>query len=191
MNVETIDNRKKKQSIYELTTIGIMAAVLAVLGPLSIPLPFSPVPISFTNLAIYLTAFLLGYKKGTVSYLIYLLVGLAGIPVFSGFSSGFTKLAGPTGGYLIGFIFMVLISGYFMEHFHRKMITNIAGMILGTMVTYLFGTAWLGYQLHMDFVHALSIGVLPYLIGDVIKIAVIAAVGPVIRKSLMRAGVIE
>ena len=96
--------KKKSFTTFQMTLIAVMAAITCILGPLSIPIPISPVPISLTNLAIYLTVCLLGWKFGTISYLIYLLIGIAGLPVFSGFSSGFAKLLGPTGGYLIGFI---------------------------------------------------------------------------------------
>ena len=92
-----------------MALIGVMTAVTCILGPFSIPLPFSPVPISFTNLAIYLAAYVLGMKACTVSYLIYMLLGMVGVPVFSGFTAGVGKLAGPTGGYLVGFILMALI----------------------------------------------------------------------------------
>ena len=96
---------KSKQLIrtYDITTIAIMAALMCILGPMSIPIGL--VPISFTNLVIYITVYLLGRKKGVISYVIYLLLGVFGLPVFSGYSSGLAKLGGSTGGYLIGFIF--------------------------------------------------------------------------------------
>ena len=84
-----------RSKTYEITMTALMAAVTCILAPLSIPI--GPVPISFTNLAIYLSLYLLGWKKGTISYLIYLLLGLVGLPVFSGFTGGPSKLAGPTG----------------------------------------------------------------------------------------------
>ena len=80
---------------YEMTVTALMTAVTCILAPLSIPI--GPVPISFTNLAIYLSLYLLGWKRGTISYLVYLLIGLVGVPVFSGFTGGIGKLAGPTG----------------------------------------------------------------------------------------------
>lgn len=76
---------------YEITITALMAAVTCILAPLSIPI--GPVPISFTNLAIYLSLYLLGWKRGTISYLVYLLIGLVGVPVFSGFTGGIGKLA--------------------------------------------------------------------------------------------------
>jgi len=192
MNNTTITNKQsnKQISIYEIALIGIMAAITCILGPLSIPIPFSPVPISFTNLAIYFTVFILGWKRGIVSYLIYLLIGLVGLPVFSGFSGGFGKLAGPTGGYLIGFIFMALIAGFFIEKFSGNIFMYVFGLILATLVAYLFGTIWLSYQAHLTFWQALLAGVIPYLIGDGIKIAIAIIVGPVIRKRLIRANLI-
>ena len=78
----TVNTTSKTKTI---TIIGVMTAITCILGPLSIPLPFSPVPISLTNLAIYFTIYVLGMKKGTISYLVYLLIGFIGLPVFSAF----------------------------------------------------------------------------------------------------------
>ena len=101
--------KKRALSTSQMALIGVMTAVTCILGPFAIPIPISPVPISFTNLAVYLTVYVLGMKAGTISYLIYLLLGFAGLPVFSGFTGGVAKLAGPTGGYLVGFIFMAVM----------------------------------------------------------------------------------
>ena len=91
-----------------------MTAVTCILGPLSLPLPFSPVPITLTNFAVFLSIYILGMKYGTISLLIYLALGTIGLPVFSSFSGGLGKLAGPTGGYLFGFVSSLsLIHGIF------------------------------------------------------------------------------
>ena len=116
----------------ELTLIGLMAALTCIAGPLSLPLPFSPVPISLTNLAIYFSVYILGMKRGTISYLVYLLLGLVGLPVFSAFTSGPAKLFGPTGGYLIGFIFIALISGYCVDRWNGRFVASFLGMAAGT-----------------------------------------------------------
>ena len=105
-------------SVHQIAAIGIMSAVTCILAPFSIPI--GPVPISLTNLAIYFALYILGMKEGTISYLIYLLIGLIGIPVFSGFTSGPEKLFGPTGGYLIGFIPMAVIAGIIIDRFTSK-----------------------------------------------------------------------
>ena len=171
-----------------MTMIALFTAVTCILGPLSIPLPFSPVPITFTNLAIYFTVYLCGMKKGTISYLLYLMVGFIGVPVFSGFTAGPAKLLGPTGGYLIGFIFLALIAGYFTDRFDARIGPFLAGMVIGTGVLYLFGTAWLAYQAGMTFKAALSAGVIPYIPGDLIKMGIAASIAPILRRRLLKAG---
>lgn len=176
----------KKMSIQTITLIGVMTAVTCILGPLS--LPVGPVPISFTNLAIYLTIILLGTKRGTISYLVYLLIGLIGLPIFSNFTGGPGKLLGPTGGYLIGFIFMALITGFFVEKYNGKIYMYVVGMVIGTIVAYCFGTMWLAYQAKLNFAAALLAGVVPFIIGDLAKIMIAALIGPIIKKRLLKAG---
>jgi len=178
----------RNQKTTNLTLIGLMTAVTCILGPLSIVIPISPVPISFTNLAIYLTVILLGCKKGTISYLVYLFIGFVGVPVFSNFTGGPGKLLGPTGGYLIGFIFMALIAGYFVDKFPGKLHMYAVGMVLGTLVTYAMGTAWLAYQANLSFQAALFAGVIPYIPGDLVKIVLATAVGSTVKKRVLKAG---
>ena len=168
MTTATVNTKKKSFTTFQMALIAVMAAITCILGPLSIPIPVSPVPISLTNLAIYLTVCLLGWKFGTISYLIYLLIGIAGLPVFSGFSSGFAKLLGPTGGYLIGFIPMAIICGFAFEKFSNRGM-QIAGLAIGTIVAYIFGTAWLAIEAHLTFYQALLAGVIPYIPGDLVK----------------------
>ena len=170
------DNQKIKAK--QMVLIALMTAVTCVLGPLSIPLPFSPVPISLTNFAIFLAIFVLGMKNGTISFIIYLLLGAVGVPVFSSFRGGLQVLAGPTGGYLIGFIFLALIMGFALDHFDRKLVPTIIGMIIGMAVCYAFGTVWLAKLLSLSFKEGLMMGVIPYLAGDVAKIIIAAIVGP-------------
>ena len=171
-----VDNQKIRTK--QMVLIALMTAVTCVLGPLSIPLPFSPVPISLTNFAIFLAIFILGMKNGTISFIIYLLLGAVGVPVFSSFRGGFQVLAGPTGGYLIGFIFLALIMGFALDHFDRKLVPTIIGMIIGMAVCYAFGTVWLAKLLSLSFKEGLMMGVIPYLPGDAAKIIIAAIVGP-------------
>ena len=171
-----VDNQKIRTK--QMVLIALMTAVTCVLGPLSIPLPFSPVPISLTNFAIFLAIFVLGMKNGTISFIIYLLLGAVGVPVFSSFRGGLQVLAGPTGGYLIGFIFLALIMGFALDHFDRKLVPTIIGMIIGMAVCYAFGTIWLAKLLSLSFKEGLMMGVIPYLAGDAAKIIIAAIVGP-------------
>lgn len=173
-------------STKNMVLIGLVTAVTCILAPMSIPLPFSPIPISFTNLVIYFSIYLLGWKLATVSYITYILIGLVGLPVFSGFSGGFGKLAGPTGGYLVGFIFMTIIAGWFVGTFPKKKGLILAGLVLGTIVAYALAALWLSAQLHISFFQGIVTGVLPYLPGDLIKMIIAIMIGPVLRASVQR-----
>lgn len=173
-------------STRQLAVVGVMTAVTCILAPFS--LPIGPIPISLTNLAIYFALYTLGAKYGCISYLVYLLIGFIGVPVFSGFTSGPGKLLGPTGGYLIGFLPMALIAGIIIDKFISSRIICLLGMIGGTVVAYVFGTAWLACQAHMDWKAALMAGVIPFIPGDIVKMVLAMLAGPQIRKQLVRAG---
>ena len=174
-------------STKTMVIIALMTGVTCILGPLSLHIPVSPVPLSLTNLAVYFAVYVLGMKRGTVCYCLYLLIGLVGVPVFSGFTGGPAKLLGPTGGYLIGFIFMALCCGYFVDRSSLRAL-HILGMLLGTAVCYLFGTVWLARVTGMSFRAALGAGVIPFIPGDLAKIGIAAVVGPQLRSRLRQAG---
>ena len=188
-------NGTKKLTTYQLTLTAVMAAVICVLGPISMAIPISPVPISLASMAVYLAVTVLGMKLGTLSCLIYLLLGLVGVPVFSGGSAGAAKLFGPTGGYLVGYLFLALIAGAFVGRYTENKWKSIAfaalGMVLGTMVLYALGTAWLAYSAGMDFQAALWAGVIPFIPGDLVKMVIAVLLGSAVRGRLVRAGILE
>lgn len=179
---------KKRISTYQLTTCALMAALMCVLGPMSIPI--GPVPVSFTNLVIYLTVYLLGMKGATISYLVYLLLGAAGMSVFSGYEGGLSKLAGPTGGYLVGFILMALICGFVMEKSHAHAGITIAGMIVGTLVAYLFGTVWFVLEMQCEVWYALTVCVFPFIPFDLAKIVIATVLGKAVRSALTKSNLL-
>ena len=169
--------KNKKLDVKRLVEIALVTAIVCILGPISFPIAISEVPISLGILGIFLAVMLLGMKDGTISILLYILIGFIGIPVFAGFTSGVGKLFGPTGGYIVGYIFLALIAGFFIDHFKRKIPFIIIGMVLGTAVCYAFGTLWLAVQLNMTYFAALAIGVIPYIPFDLLKMAIAIAVG--------------
>ena len=181
---EKSDRRKERMNskTRNMTVCAIMAALMCILGPMSVPI--GPIPISLTNLVIYLTVYLLGTKKACISYLVYMLLGAVGLPVFSGFAGGIGKLAGPTGGYLVGFIFMTIICGVIMERVQRKAIPTWLGMVLGTLVAYLFGTVWFVVQTQSAIMYALTACVFPFIPFDLIKITIAILLGKAVRKRL-------
>ena len=170
-----------------ITKIAVMTAVICILGPLSIPI--GPVPISLTPLTILLSVYILGTASGSVATLLYVFLGAVGLPVFGGFTGGFGIIAGPTGGYIIGYVFLALISGWFIEHFYNMVWVQYMGMCLGMAVLYAFGTAWLAYVAHMTFAEALAAGVLPFIAVDMIKMAVSIILGRAVNKRLDAVGI--
>ena len=178
----TANENNTTSKTYAMTTTALMAAVLCVLGPLVIPI--GPVPISLVPLAIFLSVYILGTKKGTIAVLLYLFIGAVGLPVFSGFAGGFGKIAGPTGGYLLGYIFMALIAGWFIHRFYDRIAIQFLGMLLGLAVLYAFGTAWLSISAGMTFKAALAAGVIPFVAFDIVKIIISIVLGRTIKNRI-------
>lgn len=173
----------KTFSVQKMAIIALMTAVLCILAPISIPVFISPVPISLGVLAIYLTAYVLSPLDATISVIIFILLGTFGLPVFSGYSGGLSKLVGPTGGYIIGFLFTVYISSLFI-HMKKGIIFDVIGMITGLAICYILGTIWFSYQQGKGFIASLLLCVVPFLIGDAIKIIVAVILGTQINKRL-------
>ena len=180
MNYENTKVSRNSQT-YAMVSTALMTAVTCILAPLSVPI--GPVPISFTNLAIYISLYLLDWKRGTVSYFLYLLIGFAGLPVFSGFTGGVAKLVGPTGGYIVGFIPMAIIAGLVIDRFKQRWL-QLLGMIVGTAICYALGTAWFCMQAGYTVSAALAVCVFPFIPADLVKMLIAMTIGPEIRKRM-------
>lgn len=184
-----VNNMEEKAAtvlpVRQICLIALMSAVMCLLGPLSIPI--GPVPISAMTFIIYLTLYILGMKLGTISCMVYLLLGFVGVPVFAGYTGGAAKLLGPTGGYLVGYIFLTLVGGFVMEKISFKRIWCVTGTIAGTAVLYIFGTIWFVILVKCKLAYALSACVVPFLIGDFAKIILAELVGQELRKRLKTA----
>lgn len=179
---------KTKSRTYMLAMVAVMTAVTCVLAPMSIAI--GAVPITLTNLVVYFSLYLLGWKRGTLSVLVYILIGMIGLPVFSGFSGGLGKLAGPTGGYILGFLAIAVVAGWVIDH-TRSRVLQLGGMILGTAVCYALGTAWFCFLTHNTLQAALWTCVIPFIPFDLGKMVAAMVVGPVLRDRLVQAGLLE
>ena len=180
---------EKKLTTYQMAVTALMAAVMCVLGPLTVPI--GAVPISLANFVICLTAWLLGPKFGTLSVAVYLCIGLIGVPVFSGYGAGLAKIAGPTGGYLVGYLLLALIGGLFIEKSKSNPVVSGIGLVLGDAACYVLGTAWFVFQMQCELGYALSVCVYPFIALDLAKIVVSCVVGALLRKRLVQAGVLK
>lgn len=189
-SANTKSTSKPILSVKEMAITALMTAVICILGPWALNIPISPVPISLCSMGIYFVLSVLGIKLGTISVLLYVLLGAVGLPVFSNFSGGFGKLMGPTGGYIIGYLFLALICGFFIQKFPEKLLLHVLGFVLGTVVLYAFGTFWLKVQTGMTFPAALMAGVIPYIPGDIVKLILAMALGYPLKAQLKKAGLI-
>ncbi|MBN1620842.1 biotin transporter BioY [candidate division WOR-3 bacterium] len=155
---------------FETATIISATLLLALSAQFVFFIPFSPVPFTFQTLVVLLLGAALGSKRGAACVGLYLLQGTAGLPVFSGGRSGLIHLAGPTGGYLVGFFFAAYLAGFLAQkEFDRNIVKTAFLMITGNAVIYIFGALWLG--IFTGYSRVIQIGVAPFIISDVLKTA--------------------
>ena len=167
----------------DLTRIALMAAVLCVLAPISIPLPISSVALTLATFALCLMAYILKPKQAIAAVGIYLLLGAAGLPVFSGYMAGVSRFAAPGGGYLIGYLFLAGISSWFVQKY-SAISMQVIGIFLDTLVMYLLGTFWMAYVTNISFFTALPAGMFIFLPFDILKIILASYIGRKIQKHI-------
>lgn len=182
----------RNPKITAMVTYAIVTALMCIFGPMSVPI--GPIPVSLTNLIIYFAIFIIGTQGTTIAFVVYLLLGIVGLPIFSGYQGGPAKIAGPTGGYLIGFIFMSIICGVVYNKFKGSKLDipmTVLGMIIGTLVAYAFGTVWFVYQAKCELGYAISVCVIPFIPFDLGKIVIANLLGRAVRKPLVKQGLIK
>jgi biotin transport system substrate-specific component len=157
----------------------LFAALTAVGAFLAIPI--GPVPIVLQNMFVYLAGLLLGGRWGLASVGVYLLAGACGLPVFAGGLGGISRFIGPTGGYLIGYLPTVFLIGKISQKASPRVVSDVLAMICGTLVLYACGVSWLKIVTGMSPAKALALGMVPFLIGDALKIAAAAAIAKALR----------
>ncbi len=167
----------------ELTRIALMTAVLCILAPISMPVPFSSVAFSLATFAIYLMAYILKPRQALISVALYLLLGAAGLPVFAGYLGGISRFASPNGGYLIGYLAAVGIGSWFVQN-HSNASLQIVGLLFATLSLYLIGTFWMAYTTGIALSAALWSGALLYLPFDIIKMLFAIYLGRKIQKHI-------
>lgn len=165
-------NKTYSRTTY-LMLCALFAALTAVFSAISIPLPFTPVPVNLATLAVFLSGAFLGYKYGTLSQLVYVLMGAVGIPVFHNFTGGLNLLVGPTGGYIIGYVAGAFVIGIIL-HVSKKGQSTIvlaAAMVAGAITYFALGTAWFMISTKTGLMPSLVACVFPFIPGDLLKIA--------------------
>ncbi len=166
----------------EMTKMALMVAMNCVSAYIIIPLPFSLSPIALQTLIVNLTGYVLNAKQAFMTMLVYLLVGLAGVPVFTGGSAGPGKLFGPTGGYIIGFLFTAVFLAYFKGEKYSFKRYALLGCVIGIPLIYVFGVVQLKLITGMGWDKAIMTGALPFIPLDIVKCLAAAVIaGPINR----------
>lgn len=180
-----LKDRKKQFTTKELILTALFAAIITVCAWISIPI--GAVPITLHTFGVFCALCILGGRNGTFSFIVYLLLGMVGLPVFAGFKSGVGVILGPTGGYLLGYLLMCLIYWYGTKFFGSKIVIRVILMTLGLAVCYLFGTIWFVWvyskgDSSITFYSALKICVLPFVAFDMIKLVLSIIISDRVKK---------
>lgn len=171
---------------YDMAYIAVFAVLMAICSWISIP---TAIPFTLQTFAVFLAVFVLGGKRGTLSVVVFVLLGAIGVPVFSGFTGGLGVIMGNTGGYIIGFIFAGLLMWLMERLFGRKMWVQIASMLLGMVTYYVFGTIWF-MLVYMRTTGPVGVSavlgwcVIPFIIPDLVKAALALFLGNTLRRPL-------
>lgn len=180
-------NKEKKLSTTDIAYIGLFAALIAICSWITIPTPM--VPITLQTFAVFLTVGILKTKRALLAVGTYILIGAVGVPVFAGFSGGLGSLLGTSGGYIIGFLFTVLVTGIIINKFGNKIYVMFLAMLAGLIVCYIFGTIWFmvvftSTKGTVSIMNALMWCVFPFIIPDIIKIALACIITQRVQKHI-------
>ena len=174
----------QRSKTYDIVYIAVFAVIMAICSWISIP---AAVPFTLQTFGVFIAVGVLGGKRGSLSVLVFILLGAIGLPVFANFSGGIGVLAGPTGGYIIGFLFSALLMWAMEKLPGKKSVMQIVSMIAGLIVCYAFGTVWFVIVYGrmngpIGFTAALASCVVPFIIPDIIKIALAYVLSRKLRK---------
>lgn len=184
-------------SVMDMVTVALLTAVLCVLAPWQITT--GPISYTLATMVVVFVTMLVGWRKGLLVCLIYLLLGAVGVPVFSGMQGGLAKLTGSTGGYLGGYLALVLVGGLFHDlvakRFYEKRIVyyivTFVGFVIGTAALYALGTAYFMYISGYSLKASVAACITPFIPTDIAKTCVGIVLGDILRVRLVKAGILE
>ncbi|MBL7158509.1 MAG: biotin transporter BioY [Candidatus Omnitrophica bacterium] len=180
LNRKDIITNKAYENVILVTGF---VAMMAIGAYIRIPLPFTPVPITLQTFFVILSGAILGRKLGIFTQVSYVALGVLGMPVFQGYNAGFTYLAGPTGGYLVGFIAAAYTTGWLMEKRDTGSFFNVAlAMSAGLFVVYALGVSWLALGYGLGLAKATALGFIPFIPGAIFKLTAASFLYRAIRR---------
>ena len=171
----------------DVALVVLGAGLIAGSAQLSIPLPFTPVPITGQTFAVLVVGASLGSLRGGASGLLYVLIGLAGAPVYASGGHGLDVITGASGGYLVSYPFVGALTGWLAERrWDRRFSSAVGAMLTGNVIIYLVGLPWLAVVLHTSLKKTLELGLYPFVPGDIFKLYLAAAALPAAWKLVER-----
>lgn len=176
---------KSHERLKTMILIALFAAIIGIMAQMTIPLPI--IPITGQTLAIGLAATILGSRNGTLAVILYVLLGVIGLPVFANFQAGPAVLFGPTGGYIIGFIPTAFITGYILEKTSFRIPHALLANLVGMVITLFFGACWYKFISEIGWVKTIYLTVTPFIIPGIIKALLASLIGIIIRERLIQA----
>ncbi|MCH5212573.1 MAG: biotin transporter BioY [Oscillospiraceae bacterium] len=174
------ENNVSEFNIRMMVYCALFTALIIIGGYISIPIPVGPVPVALADFFVMLAGLFLGFKYGLISTVLYIALGALGLPVFAGGKAGLAVIAGPTGGFLFGYLFMTVSIGLIAGKRKPSVVINLIALIAGNILLYAIGTPWLKFSTNISWTAALAAGLTPFIAGIVIKIAAASALGRVL-----------
>ena len=184
--------QNRTQSLLRNAALVIGASVLmGILGRFSVPLPFTPIPITLANFGVLLIALTLGSRRAAAAMLLYLAEGAMGMPVFSPAGpGGIAQILGPTGGYLMAYPIAAFAAGWIAERGQRNIVRMSVAAVIGEVLLFVGGIAWLLSLTHVSLAQAVNWGVYPFGFGEIIKIMAAVAASTRLHRSSKLAGLL-
>lgn len=189
MEISTPYHSLKKLSTKKLVFISLMSGLMCILAPVSIHIPLTPVPVSLGLFAVFICSYILEPISAFLCILIYIILGCIGLPVFSGFIGGLNKIAGPTGGFIFGFLFTAFISSFFIHRFKDNYFIHFLAMFFSLIPCYILGAFWFSLQQNVSFENAVKVCIAPFFIMDFLKILAAVFLGNIFINRLKKAGI--
>lgn len=174
----------KNEKTLKLCICALFAALTAVLSQISIPLP--PIPINLATFSVFLAGALLGAKYGALSQTVYVLLGAIGVPVFSSFRGGIDVIVGPTGGYIVGYILAAALVGWIVDRYGLQIRVLVIAMFSGFLTYMICGTCYYMFLTKSGLIAALMACVVPFLIGDFLKMVLAIVLARKLRPILSK-----
>lgn len=184
MNYNLGVNKGRRISVSEMTKISLCTALLAISSYIVFPIPFTPIMLTAQTIIVNLIGLILTPLHGAISVLLFIVLGAIGLPIFAGGAGGLSAILGPTGGFIIGFLFSAIAISYLKGRKINILRYVLVTVFIGMPVTYLLGASYMSYALNMDYKKAIELAVIPFLLGDTIKCVIASIIAARVHRIL-------